>query len=64
MRFNLQRFRKLFWTKRPSASKLWFPKNSFRLAIGRRGQNVRLASQLTALDIDIMTEEEESASAG
>jgi N utilization substance protein A len=30
------------------------------LAIGRRGQNVRLASQLTALDIDIMTEEEES----
>ena len=30
------------------------------LAIGRRGQNVRLASQLTRLDIDIMTEEEES----
>jgi len=30
------------------------------LAIGRRGQNVRLASQLTALDIDIMTEAEES----
>ena len=31
------------------------------LAIGRRGQNVRLASQLTGLDIDIMTEEEESS---
>jgi len=31
------------------------------LAIGRRGQNVRLASQLTGLDIDIMTEAEESA---
>ena len=30
------------------------------LAIGRRGQNVRLASQLTGLDIDIMTESEES----
>ena len=30
------------------------------LAIGRRGQNVRLASQLTGLDIDIMTETEES----
>ncbi len=30
------------------------------MAIGRRGQNVRLASQLTNLDIDIMTEEEES----
>jgi len=28
--------------------------------IGRRGQNVRLASQLTGLDIDIMTEAEES----
>ncbi|MFC2967010.1 transcription termination factor NusA [Acidimangrovimonas pyrenivorans] len=31
------------------------------LAIGRRGQNVRLASQLTGLDIDIMTEADESA---
>jgi N utilization substance protein A len=30
------------------------------LAIGRRGQNVRLASQLTGWDIDIMTENEES----
>lgn len=30
------------------------------LAIGRRGQNVRLASQLTGWDIDIMTEQEES----
>jgi transcription termination/antitermination protein NusA len=30
------------------------------LAIGRRGQNVRLASQLTGWDIDILTETEES----
>jgi len=30
------------------------------LAIGRRGQNVRLASQLTGWDIDILTEAEES----
>jgi transcription termination/antitermination protein NusA len=30
------------------------------LAIGRRGQNVRLASQLTGWQIDIMTEAEES----
>ena len=30
------------------------------LAIGRRGQNVRLASQLTGFDIDIMTEAQES----
>ena len=36
------------------------PDEQLSLAIGRRGQNVRLASQLTSLDIDIMTEEEES----
>jgi len=36
------------------------PDDQLSLAIGRRGQNVRLASQLTGLDIDIMTEEEES----
>ena len=36
------------------------PEEQLSLAIGRRGQNVRLASQLTHLDIDIMTEEEES----
>jgi len=37
------------------------PDEQLSLAIGRRGQNVRLASQLTGLDIDIMTETEESA---
>ena len=36
------------------------PVDQLSLAIGRRGQNVRLASQLTGLDIDIMTEAEES----
>ena len=36
------------------------PDDQLSLAIGRRGQNVRLASQLTGLDIDIMTEAEES----
>jgi N utilization substance protein A len=36
------------------------PEEQLSLAIGRRGQNVRLASQLTHLDIDIITEEEES----
>ena len=36
------------------------PEEQLSLAIGRRGQNVRLASQLTNLDIDIMTEAEES----
>ena len=36
------------------------PDDQLSLAIGRRGQNVRLASQLTEFDIDIMTEAEES----
>lgn len=36
------------------------PDEQLSLAIGRRGQNVRLASQLTGLDIDILTDEEES----
>ena len=37
------------------------PEEQLSLAIGRRGQNVRLAAQLTGLDIDIMTEADESA---
>jgi len=36
------------------------PDDQLSLAIGRRGQNVRLASQLTGWDIDIMTEADES----
>ncbi|MCB1453048.1 MAG: transcription termination/antitermination protein NusA, partial [Rhizobiaceae bacterium] len=36
------------------------PDDQLSLAIGRRGQNVRLASQLTGWEIDIMTEQEES----
>ena len=36
------------------------PDEQLSLAIGRRGQNVRLASQLTSWDIDILTEDEES----
>ena len=36
------------------------PDEQLSLAIGRRGQNVRLASQLTGFDIDIMTEAVES----
>ncbi len=35
------------------------PDEQLSLAIGRRGQNVRLASQLTGWSIDILTEEEE-----
>src|SRR5215468_9065354 len=36
------------------------PDEQLSLAIGRKGQNVRLASQLTGWDIDIMTEASES----
>ncbi len=36
------------------------PEEHLSLAIGRRGQNVRLASILSGWDVDIMTEEEES----
>ena len=36
------------------------PDEQLSLAIGRRGQNVRLASQLSGWDIDILTEDEES----
>ena len=36
------------------------PDDQLSLAIGRRGQNVRLASQLTGWDIEIVTEAEES----
>ena len=37
------------------------PDDQLSLAIGRRGQNVRLASQLTNWNIDILTEEQESS---
>lgn len=36
------------------------PDDQLSLAIGRRGQNVRLATQLTGWNIDILTEDEES----
>lgn len=36
------------------------PDDQLSLAIGRRGQNVRLGSQLSGWDIDILTEAEES----
>ncbi len=36
------------------------PDDQLSLAIGRRGQNVRLASQLSGWDIDLLTEDEEA----
>ena len=47
-------------TRTANVSKSWCPIPTLSLAIGRRGQNVRLASQLTGWDIDILTEQEES----
>ena len=35
------------------------PQEQFSIAIGRRGQNVKLASQLVGCDIDVLTEEQE-----
>ena len=35
------------------------PQDQFSIAIGRRGQNVKLASQLLGCDIDVLTEEQE-----
>ena len=46
--------------KKPRSIEVVVPDEQLSLAIGRRGQNVRLASQLTGWDIDIMTEAEES----
>ena len=46
--------------KTPTASKWWCRMSTLSLGIGRRGQNVRLASQLTGWQIDILTEAEES----
>lgn len=36
------------------------PEDQLSMAIGRRGQNVRLASKITGLTIDVMTEDQES----
>ena len=35
------------------------PQEQFSIAIGRRGQNVKLAAQLLGCDIDVLTEEQE-----
>jgi N utilization substance protein A len=40
------------------------PDDQLSMAIGRRGQNVRLASKITGWGIDVMTEEQESTRRG
>ena len=46
--------------KKKNRVEVVIPDEQLSLAIGRKGQNVKLASNLTNLEIDILTEEEES----
>ncbi len=51
---------KIFLFEEKSKVEVVIPDDQLSLAIGRKGQNVKLASNLTNLEIDILTEEEES----
>lgn len=51
---------KIFLFEEQNRVEVVIPDDQLSLAIGRRGQNVKLASTLTNLEIDILTEKEES----
>ena len=51
---------KIFIFEEKNKVEVVIPEEQLSLAIGRKGQNVKLASNLTNLEIDILTEEEES----
>ena len=51
---------KIFLFEEKNKVEVVIPDDQLSLAIGRKGQNVKLASNLTNLEIDILTEEEES----
>ena len=51
---------KIFLFEEKNRVEVVIPDEQLSLAIGRKGQNVKLASNLTNLEIDILTEEEES----
>jgi len=51
---------KIFLYEEKNKVEVVIPDEQLSLAIGRKGQNVKLASNLTSLEIDILTEEEES----
>tara|TARA_Y100001970_G_C14252617_1_gene872938 strand:+ start:2501 stop:4021 length:1521 start_codon:yes stop_codon:yes gene_type:complete len=51
---------KIFLFEEKNKVEVVIPDEHLSLAIGRKGQNVKLASNLTNLEIDILTEEEES----
>ena len=50
---------KIFLYEEKNKVEVVIPDDQLSLAIGRKGQNVKLASNLTGLEIDILTEEEE-----
>ncbi|MDC0037202.1 transcription termination factor NusA [Alphaproteobacteria bacterium] len=51
---------KIFLYEEKNKVEVVIPDEQLSLAIGRKGQNVKLASSLTNLEIDILTEEEEA----
>ena len=51
---------KIFLFEEKSKVEVVIPDDQLSLAIGRKGQNVKLASNLTSLEIDILTEDEEA----
>ena len=51
---------KIFLFEEKNKVEVVIPDNQLSLAIGRKGQNVKLASTLTNLEIDILTEDDES----
>ncbi|SVB05223.1 uncharacterized protein METZ01_LOCUS158077 [marine metagenome] len=51
---------KIFLYEEKNKVEVVIPDEQLSLAIGRKGQNVKLASTLTNLEIDILTEEEET----
>ena len=51
---------KIFLYEEKNKVEVVIPDDQLSLAIGRKGQNVKLASNLTSLEIDILTEEEEA----
>ena len=60
MRWRPAEVSKVLMDEEKHKTEVVVPDDQLSLAIGRRGQNVKLASQLTGWEIDIMTETEES----
>lgn len=50
---------KIKFDKKNKSAKIWVPDDQLSLAIGKSGQNVRLASKLTGWDLDIVKDDKE-----